>query len=43
MSPRRERLPAVHILHAQDDIPGFVLESTVKSDDVGAVAIKPDL
>jgi hypothetical protein len=43
MSPGQEHLPAIHILHAQHYVTSFILESTVESDDIGAVAIMPDL
>ena len=41
--PGLNDIPAIHVLHAQHNVPRFVLESPVESDDVRAVAVMPDL
>lgn len=38
-----EYIPTIHVLHAQHNVPGFILECPVKSHDVRGVAIMADL
>ena len=35
--------PAVHVLHAERDIAGLVLECSIECNDIGRVAVMADL
>lgn len=39
----RNHIPAVHILHTKNNVSRFVLEGSVKGDDVRGIAVMPDL
>lgn len=41
--PESNDIPAIHVFHAQDNVPRFVLEGPVEGDNVRAVAVMPDL
>lgn len=36
-------VPAVHVFHAQNDVPGFILKRSIEGNDVGGTAVVADL